>query len=244
MTGGINTFVYRLTVAAADGSHSQQPKARAQHGVSPLPDATTQLVIRLSNPASGLNEKIRVQNEVAVMMLMREALSPLNSSLVPILYGWASGETGKGWTLCEHMAGERLGDKFEALDDEAKRGVIAQIAQMFKHIQQFRLPSSIKGYGGLGFAGDGSIITGPTVIAGGGPSETHSALYAEYLQTQRALSEQCDVIKGWRGTDLPARIKKLAKEKFTGVCEWEQDLRPTLVHADFGKGSTPENVFS
>lgn len=191
-----------------------------------------------------MNENLRVQNEVAMMILTREALAPLKSSLVPVLYGWASGETGRGWTLCEHLPGERLGDKFEALNDEAKRTVIAQIAQIFKHIQQFPLPSSIKGYGGLGFALDGSIVTGPTVIVGGGPSETHSALYAEYFQTQRILSEKCDVVRGWKGTDLPGRIEKFAKEKFTGICEWEQDLRPTLVHADFGKDLITTKVFT
>ncbi|KJZ70172.1 hypothetical protein HIM_10432 [Hirsutella minnesotensis 3608] len=230
LRGGINAFVYKLKIAAVDSLHGRA-KARVQRGASPLPDGATLLVLRLSNPASGLNEMIRVQNEVAVMSLIREALAPLNPCLVPALYGWASGK--QGWTLCECLVGDPLGDKFEALDDKAKRIIIAQIALIFKSIRQFRLPSSVQGYGGLGFAEDGSIVTGPTVIAGGGPCDTHSALYAEYLATQRGLSEKCDIVQGWIGTDIPARIEKLAREKFTGSCEWEQHLRPTLVHADF-----------
>jgi hypothetical protein len=233
LTGGRNTFVYHLTLAAAD--EGQENKQRAQPGVvAALPRTTAETVLRLSNPASGLNENIRVQNEAAVMSLTREALAPLDPSIVPQLYGWASGETGKGWTLCEYMPGENLQDKFGLLGDDAKRNIVIQIAQIFKCIQRYRLPGSIRGYGGIGYAEDGSIVTGPTVIAGGGPCETHSELYIEYLQTQRTLSGQCDVVQGWKGTDLPGRIERLAKEKFVGICEWEEDLRPTLVHGDFG----------
>lgn len=194
--------------------------------------------MRLTSLNTDLNRDIQVQSEAAAMFLFKEALRPLDASLVPTLYGWASNSKGQGWLLTELLPGENLRDKFDALESEPKRSIIKQIAQILKCIQDYTMPSTAKGYGGLGFADDGTIVVGGTPFPGGGPSPTHSGLYAQYLKTQRVRAQQCEVIKGWEGTDIPSRIAKL-EDTFSGVREWEEDLRPTLVHGDFGKSCPP-----
>lgn len=168
-----------------------------------------------------------------MMILAREALSPSGRPVVPKVYGWAPGDTGRGWTLCERLPGVPLSEKFDSLTKEAKSEVLSQIAQIFKLIQLYRLPSSIEGYGGLGFDQNGNIVTGPTSIPGGGPCMRHADLYAEYLQTQIDLSKKCDIVQGWSGTDIPDHIERV-RERLAKTAEWEKTLRPTLVHADFG----------
>jgi hypothetical protein len=243
LTSGNNCFAYGLTISATDApsSPSKPSDTIEQPGVSPLPDSAADLVIRPSNVESGLNEAVRVQNEVAMMMLTREALASLETPLVPVVYGWAPGDTGMGWTLCQRLPGELLSDKFDSLEKEAKKDVISQIAQILKLIQTYQLPRSITDYGGLAFDQDGSIVNGPTAIPGGGPCQRHADLYAEYLQTQVDLSKKCGIIQGWEGTDLPARIGK-ARDRLADTAEWEKSLRPTLVHADFGKSEPPARV--
>lgn len=233
-----NTYVYRLKVKVISGLGSSF-NTRNQDGVSPLPDDVSELIIRLTSLNTDLNRDIQVQSEAAAMCLFKEALGPLDQSLVPTLYGWASNSDGHGWLLTGLLPGESLGDKFEVLEQESKRFIITQIAQILKHIQSYTLPSTVKGYGGLAFAEDGAIVVGGTPFPGGGPSTTHSALYAEYLDTQMARSEQCKVIKGWKDTDIPSRLAKL-NNTFSGVREWEKDLRPTLVHGDFGKSCSQD----
>ena len=73
---------------------------------------------------------------------------------------------------------------FERFDHDVKRGILEQIARVFKLIQQCELPASVKGYGGLRFAKDGSIVVGPTPIHGAtGPCETYYDLYSECVDS-------------------------------------------------------------
>ncbi|KAF6816302.1 hypothetical protein CPLU01_13898 [Colletotrichum plurivorum] len=224
-----NARVYGITVSEAGPN---PPNTRAQPGVLPLPPDTTKLIVRFSDPASMLNEDIRVQNEVAVMTLARQALKPLDESLVPLVYGWSPFSEGKGWTLMEFKQGVPLGDKFPSLDADGKRVILQQIARIFKCIQSFELPGSIKTYGGLNFAEDGTIVSGKTPIAGGGPCGTLTELYAEYFQTQMAFADRCDIVKGWKDSDMRVRLDRFGAERLKDLVG-QVDARLTLVHGDF-----------
>jgi len=186
-----------------------------------------------------LNENVRVQNEVAVTSLMREALSPQFSHLVPKVYGWeASSEFGEnGWVLMELMPGTPLGGKFPSLDPEKQREILRQIAQIFKCIQDYKLPESVQGYGGLNFDEAGRITVGPTAIFGSkGACDSHATLYAEYFATQVGFSDKCDIVQGWKDTNSRARIDKFGAEGLRTLLQ-KFPARPTLVHGDFGKGA-------
>ncbi|KAI8236909.1 hypothetical protein K4K54_001710 [Colletotrichum sp. SAR 10_86] len=163
-----------------------------------------------------LNENIRVQNEVAVMSLAREALKQHDPSL----------------TLIEFKQGVPLGDKFPTLESEKKRDVLQQIAQVFKHIQKHKLPESARTFGGLNFGPDGSLIGGPTPIAGGGPCATLADLYQEYFKTQIGFADKCDIVQGWRDSDLRARLDQFGAKGLKSLVS-RVEARPTLVHGDF-----------
>ncbi|CAI0643667.1 unnamed protein product [Colletotrichum noveboracense] len=201
-----NARVYRISLNKAQQALTPFNK---RFGASPLPPCATKITMRFSDPASMLNEEIRVQNEVAVMSLAREALKHHDPSLVPEVYGWRPFSERVGWTLIEFKQGIPLGDKFHTLDSEKKRDLLRQIAQVFKHIQKHKLPESARTFGGLNFGPDGSLIGGPTPIAGGGPCAALSNLYQEYFKTQIGFADKCDVVRA-------------------GV-----EARPTLVHGSF-----------
>lgn len=147
----------------------------------PLPSDATKAVIRFTDPNANLNDDVQVENEVASMSLARQALAPMDEQLVPNVYGWTSARDGLGWVLMQFMPGSPLPDTtFSQMDQDAKSVIINQIAQILKCFQQYELPSSVEGYGGLGFAGDGSIVNGPTTIHGARSAcETYHELYSQ-----------------------------------------------------------------
>jgi hypothetical protein len=74
-------------------------------GTTVLQEATQNVVVRLSNPDAQLNNGVRVQNEVAVISLMRETLSTYNYSIIREVYGWNTAAEGHGWIVEEYMPG-------------------------------------------------------------------------------------------------------------------------------------------
>ena len=69
---------------------------------------------------------------------------------------------------------------FQSLGDKTKKDMLEQVARVFKLLQQYQLPASVKGYGGLGFADDGSIAVGPTPVHGAVERcETYHELYRQ-----------------------------------------------------------------
>ncbi|KAK0631204.1 hypothetical protein B0T14DRAFT_35 [Immersiella caudata] len=134
------------------------------------------------------------------------------------------------------MPSVRVADAFPSLVFEENKNSIHHIALVFKAIQSFQLPPSVKGFDGLNFDDNGDIITGPTPIHGGRPCDTVAGLYTEYFHTQISCADKCDIVKGWRATSLRDRLDKFGAEKLPQLLrEVESQLtpRPTLVHADF-----------
>ena len=86
-------------------AHNQ---AQRQPGTHTIPPGLDAFIIRLPNPISGYNDKIRVQNEVAALSVARDALQAKFPGFVPRVFGWGSAKHGRGWILQEHMAGRPL----------------------------------------------------------------------------------------------------------------------------------------
>ncbi|KAK1848367.1 phosphotransferase enzyme family protein [Colletotrichum chrysophilum] len=127
-----NARVYSVSLTQAQNF---PPPFNERFGASPMPPFATKVIMRFSDPASMLNEEIRVQNEVAVMSLAREVLKQYDPSLVPEVCGWRPFSEGVGWTLIEFTQGVPLGDKFPTLDSEKKRDLLRQIAQVLKNFR-------------------------------------------------------------------------------------------------------------
>lgn len=255
LSGRPDIFVYRLSLRTQtiEKQARRRPIAQTkkQPGVSPIPANAVQLTMQLSvSESSPFKNDPRLENEIAMMTLLRQAIDIESPGLVPQIHDWGSGGReipGYDWVIFEALPGVLLSDEFESLSDDAKRDVVAQMARILRSIRQFKLPDSVFGYGGMRFGKDGKLVMGPNPLTGGGgPFKTHGALYASYLQSQLRLAEECDVVQGWRDTAARERIEELADTMLMGRYDSERALRPTIVHGDFGKlsdcnESTPKN---
>lgn len=256
-----NNFVYQVELAPTDAHAIADPQLNkiAKPGTTSLPEDVSAVVIRISNPQALINHEVRVENEVAAMTLMRDALSSYSSNLIPEVYDWSSctpsiKDSPFGYVLQEHKPGVGLDStfglsanseqktSFEDLPEDKKRDLLAQIAAVFKLIQSYELPSSVKGYGGLRFDEAGNIVTGPTAIPCGGPFETYPEMHAQMLRFQLEEADRNEnIVRGWRGVDLEPnslnlrdRLDKLAASVGIAKIAAENSVnRPTLVHGDF-----------
>lgn len=126
-----NNFVYRVEISP---ERVPDPSV-TQPGTVAIPNSAQHLVMRLSNAAAGLNDDNRVQNEVAAMLIAREATVPRR--IVPAVYGWANAAKHQGWILMEHMGGTPLDEAFEEMNSEHKAETLEEVARIFKAIQEF-----------------------------------------------------------------------------------------------------------
>ena len=113
-------------------THNQ---AQRQPGTHTIPPGLDAFIIRLPNPISSYNDKIRVQNEVAALSIARDALQAKFPDFVPRVYGWGSARHGHGWILQEHMAGKPLLDDFHQMSDKDKAVMLRQMADVLTILQ-------------------------------------------------------------------------------------------------------------
>ncbi|CZR67405.1 uncharacterized protein PAC_17304 [Phialocephala subalpina] len=185
-----------------------------------------------------LNNKVRVENEVAAISLMKDALSALPTRLVPDVYGWNTATEGKGWIVEECMHGESLSKRFSELSASQPEDVLVQVAHMFKLIQNYQLPPTVTGFGGLNFDSNGQVVVGGLTIWFGGPFQTFQDMYLHIFRKQLELSETTPLVNGWEGTDLRLRFQQFLNEGMPKVLENYGNVRLTLVHRDLGKSSS------
>ena len=124
-----NNFVYTVNVDLE--AFRVASSARRQPGTRLIPPGMDTFIIRLFNPASGYNDSIRVENEVAAFSIAHDALQNQFSVFVPRVFGWGSAKHGQGWILEEHMAGSPLLDDFNQMTDEDKASILGQMADIF-----------------------------------------------------------------------------------------------------------------
>ncbi|KAK0709494.1 hypothetical protein B0T26DRAFT_678903 [Lasiosphaeria miniovina] len=135
---GRNTinWVYRADLALSPQSQGQASNAGPRrHGTEALPADQAAVVVRISDPQALVNEAVRVENEVAAMMLMRNTLDDYPSkssdeSMVPRVYGWSpSLAAGRSWIVQEFKRGAQLDSVFDGLDADAQQDEEGGIAQ-------------------------------------------------------------------------------------------------------------------
>lgn len=200
----------------------------------PIPKDVSNLVVRLPNPAANVNEEVRVENEVAAMALFRTALAPMGSSIIPDVYGWqnAGGDT-KGYILEQWMEGQTLEEVFWTLNFDSKRVVLKQLARIVKSMQEYQLPPTVKGHGGLRFDEREDIITGPMTSPYGGPFASVGQMYLGMLRSQLTASDRSTVLDGWRKNEVRERLDRFVAMGAERLVREIQDDRPVLVHGDF-----------
>jgi hypothetical protein len=92
--GQNNAFVCCTHLRASTSAPVTRPK---QPGTVPLPTPTPEkLIVRIANPATGDDPKVKTENEVAALALLRESTY---KSVLPVadVYAWSS--EGWGWMV-------------------------------------------------------------------------------------------------------------------------------------------------
>lgn len=99
-------------------------------------------MFRLTNSdAEGMNQKTRVENEVAIDSLAASALGGFEPHVVPSVYGWGSAATpsSQGWILQELIPRTPVDESFESMHLDQKKNILAQMAKILKALQDFSL---------------------------------------------------------------------------------------------------------
>lgn len=230
-----NNFIHFVTFPSpftSDMAISSEP------GTNPIPSGTTKAVFRIGNPASMFNHAVKVENTVAMMQLMRQALSKL--AIVPQVYAWSKtgGPSGSGWIFEQHMPGIDIESDFrKTLPRESQRHVLSQVAEVLKTVQDFKLPTMASGFGGLAFDEDGNTVSGPFVVEPyTGPYSDMKSFYKDMLRAQREEADRSRVARGWRENGLRDRLDAFAERGLESVLSktLAKDVEPSLIIGDIG----------
>ncbi|KAI0439383.1 phosphotransferase enzyme family-domain-containing protein [Xylaria telfairii] len=239
-----NNFVYSLSFSAPialRGADDDAGKPK-QPGCVSIPAGTRDFIVRLSNPdAHGMYQETRVQNEVGVLALASAALAHIKPNVVPRVFGWGSANGQRpGWILQELMPGAPLLDVFSAtMSLDQKKGILAQMARLLKGLQDYPLPKSITGWGGVTFDDAGAIVSAPMTTVGAGPWFSLEDAFRDRLRVTLRSADASPHLCGWRENGVRARVDAFIERGLSAqLADLESREDRTIVHADF----TPDNL--
>ncbi|KAI5859883.1 phosphotransferase enzyme family-domain-containing protein [Durotheca rogersii] len=236
-----NNFVYHLSLLTgvpgglgdADGSR------KLKHpGCVPIPAGTKDFILRLSNPdAEGMHQETRVQNEVGILTLASAALCHIKPTVVPRVFGWdGASRDHLGWILEELMPGVPLAEPFDkTMTFVQKREILAQMARLLKALQDYLLPESINGWGGVTFDGNsGAIVSTSMPSVGAGPWPSFEDSYRGRLKVALSKADTNPYLQGWHANGVRERVDAFIER---GLAAQFSDLTSkhdrTIIHADF-----------
>ncbi|KAI1499764.1 kinase-like domain-containing protein [Biscogniauxia marginata] len=231
-----NNFVYHITLPLPITSdHATKDEAR-QPGCDPILDGTKQFIIRLTNPdAEGMNPQTRVENEVAMINLAADALRCFQPSVVPSVYAWGSAATkASGWIVQELMPGKSVDESFASMDLQQKKLILSQMAKLLKALQDYQLPESITGFGGVTFDENGRVVSAAMTSVGAGPWPSYESSFKGRLEVALQRAEANPYIRGWHANGIRDRLDAFVKH---GILSQFKSLETAqdkaIVHADF-----------
>ena len=154
-----------------------------------------------------MHQETRVQNEVAILAMASAALRHIEPNVVPRIFGWGGASHEKpGWILQELMPGVPLDEVFGDMSLDQKRGILAQMAAMLKALQDYPLPESIKGWGGVTFDDSGVIVSAAMTTVGSGPWSSLQDSYLGRLKVALAKADKNPHLRGWHANGVRERI--------------------------------------
>jgi len=233
---GYNNYLYTVKVVDAP----TKPR-NTQPGSVPLSaNHTHNLVIRLlKTELRALPE--RVQNEVAVLALVRKPLASIVR--VPDVYAWSEGRGPNEipFIIMELLPGIPLDSLWHGLDLPARLPILSQIGNILTALRSIQIPvpctPSNYAFGGLAFSASGSIITTVHPDANCGPFASAEGQWLSMLPNKLREADLNIFIEGWRGTeqpDLRSRINSFIHENngFRAILR-QVAQEPIFVHGDF-----------
>jgi len=183
-----------------------------------------------------MHQETRVQNEVGILTLAADALCDVEPHVVPRVFDWGTASPGRlGWILQELMPGEPLLDAFEEkMSLEEKKNIMAQMVKLLKALQDYRLPNSLKGWGGVTFDNTGAIVSAAMPSVGAGPWSSFEESYRSRLKVALRRADDNPYLQGWRANGVRDRVEAFIER---GLAAQFSDLRSkedrAIIHADF-----------
>ncbi|KAI0421131.1 hypothetical protein F5X98DRAFT_330196 [Xylaria grammica] len=232
-----NNFVYRVTLPVSTTSSRTAQDEALQPGCDRIPDGITQFIMRLTNPdAEGMSPKTRVENEVALISLAAQALNHFQPPVVPSVYAWGSAATksSQGWIIQQLMPGEPVEPSYENMNVQQKKGILSQMAKLLKGLQDFQLPETITGFGGVTFDEKGRIVSAAMTSVGVGPWPTYEASFKSRLEVALQRADENPYIRGWHANGIRDRLNVFVQK---GVPSQFEALKTahekSIIHGDF-----------
>jgi hypothetical protein len=193
--------------------------------------------VRLANPdAEGMHRETRIENEVAIITLTTAALKDFQPHVVPSIYAWGSGaaESPYGWTIQELMPGVSLDEAFPSMDLDHKKQIFAQMAKLIKALQDYQLPETITGFGGVTFEENGRIVSAAMPTVGQGPWPSYEAFFRGRIEMALQEADANPRIRGWRENGIRDRLDAFVERGLSAQFEsLETKQDKSIIHADF-----------
>ncbi len=151
----------------------------------------------------------RVENEVAAMSLVRQALAASKyRDIVPDIYSWGSTATGQGFTVQQYLPGTILDRPLKHLSLADKTIVFGQMAEILVLLQRFEVPKTINQFGGLKFDESGNVVSGQMSIYKGEPSATYKGFIRAIFGVKLQEADENPVIQGWTEKGVRTRLNR------------------------------------
>lgn len=240
-----NNFIYHVTLESPITrlmNIKSFQSDKAQPGTVPFPAHSTSLLVRLTNSdlRTGLNNNNRVENEVAFMALVRQALAKTTySHIIPNVYSWAGTTSGQAFTIQQYMPGTIPAKSFETLSLGDKSIVLGQMADILALLQQFEIPKTVQMFGGLKFDEHGNITSGQMSLFKGEPSATYKDFIRSIFKIKLQEADENPVIVGWEENGLRAKLDKFIGHQLDATLKDYEQVRRVLIHGDFSKYPIP-----
>jgi hypothetical protein len=185
-----------------------------------------------------MHQEPRVQNEVGILTLASAALGHIKPTVVPRVFGWGGASREHlGWILEELMPGAPLAEAFsETMSFEQKKNILAQMPRLLKALQDYRLPDSIKGWGGVTVDDSGAIISAPMTSVGAGPWSSLEENFRGRLKRALIKADGNPHLQGWRVNGVRERLDAFIEHGVPALLSQltsKQDK--AIIHADFSK---------
>ena len=237
-----NNFVYRLALPvniSGDLGDAEPDGKLTRPGCEPIPAGTRDFIIRLSNPeAQGMHPETRVQNEVGILTLASAALSHIKPNVVPRVFGWDGADREHpGWILQELMPGEPLAEPFsESMSLKEKKGILEQMARLLKALQEYPLPESIQGWGGVTFDESSAIVSAPMTSVGAGPWPSLEDSFRGRLRCALEKADANPHLRGWHDNGVRAHVDRFIEHGLSAqFSHFTSKQDKAIIHADFSE---------
>jgi len=245
-----NNFIFLVTLSSPSTTavqirpfHSEE----LQPGTVSLPANATSFIVRLANsdPRTGINNTNRVETEVSIMTLVRQALNKSKySHIVPDVYAWAGTSSGQGFSVQQYMTGTMPDRVWGDLTLQDKSVVLGQMADILTYLQNFEIPATVNKFGGLNFDQGGKIVSAQMSLFTGEPCKTYKDLINNIFRVKLHEADENPVIQGWRDSGVRERLDKFVDCHLDAIFKDHKAARKTLVHSDLSKFLLPTYLHS